>query len=154
MFAKLSSENRIKERLAKLDCTVSFICGLAGIPDSRLGQALRGLKPLANDDADLLLERLDELDDLVRAFEPVPVALTKPQKIRQLLEEIRDQRNEAYCVRFGRSFFVSNTGELRTSFLLQGTPMDRITAEKVATVLRSDYPDAEIVRNSFASWTQ
>ncbi len=153
-FAKLSSENLIKEHLARLNCSADFLAGLAGIPPSRLSQAFRGIKPLTNEDSVCLDHVLTELDELVEAFRPVPVALTNPQQIRALLDDIKDRRlTEAYCVRFGRNFFIGRqNGNVKSSFnSLQSTPMDHLTASKVAEALRESWPDAEVVKNPFAS---
>jgi hypothetical protein len=155
-FAKLSAENRIKESLTRLDCTASFIATLAGIPANRLSEAFRGVKELSNKDAELIEEILKRIDMLVLAFEPVPISLVNPTKIKALLNDIEDRRlAEAYCVRFGRSWFCSReAGQVKSSFsMLMSTSMDHLTAEKIAAALNKMLPDAEaeVVRNPFAS---
>jgi hypothetical protein len=157
MPALLSAENRIREHLARLNCTAGFLSQLAQIPASRLSEASRGVRPLSNDDAELLEGLLKELDALVEAFQPIPIQLTNPQQIRALLDDIKDRRlAEAFCVKVGeRSWFYQRRGgKVLSSFsMLQGAAMTRLVAEKVAASLRANYPDEDIAvaRNMFAS---
>jgi len=92
MFTSLSAESRINARLQELDCSVIFICATAGIPATRLNQALRGLKPLSHQDAQLLLDLTQRLVQLRDSLSPVPLGLNDPKQVRSLLG-LMDERN-------------------------------------------------------------
>jgi hypothetical protein len=99
----MSQESFLRERIARLDCTADFLCSLTGIPATRLSQAFRGIKALPGPDAEKLNKTLSDLDELVKAFSPVPVKLENPMVIGELLE---DSRNRQHGV--GYSFSVAN----------------------------------------------
>jgi hypothetical protein len=87
MFAKLSAEVRIQERMRKLEITSDFLATLALIPASRLSLAFRGLKSLSNGDAELLFGVLSDLEALAERARPFPIAFRNPVLIRDLIKE-------------------------------------------------------------------
>jgi hypothetical protein len=95
LLASLSAERRIEDRLAKLGCTAIFISVVAGTPPTRLNQALRGLKPLSNSDATLLLNLTERLASLRDALSPFPLGLSDPVAVRSLLDEMDEKSLKA-----------------------------------------------------------
>ncbi len=90
VYATLAPENRINAQLGEMGLAGSFLCAVADIPATRLSQALRGIKPLDNDDARILLNLLDELRAWTKAFEPVPFALDNPTRVKAFLKIVHD----------------------------------------------------------------
>lgn len=87
----LSAESRIGSALKDLDgLSADALAALAGVAASRLSGALRGVRPLSNQEADVFLKLLSELKNLVALCSPVPVSLKNPTIIKRLLEEIKD----------------------------------------------------------------
>jgi hypothetical protein len=89
MLASLAAEVRIQERLDQLGASVSFLSALDGrISNSRLNQALRGLKDLELNDAQRILALTARLIELRDAFAPVPISWDRPRDTRWLLENL------------------------------------------------------------------
>jgi hypothetical protein len=85
----LSAESRLQGRLDELGTTASFVSALDGrISNTRLSQALRGLKHLDNLDAIRLLALTSRLIELQDALRPIPLSLASPQTVKILLEHL------------------------------------------------------------------
>jgi hypothetical protein len=87
MFATLSYENRISEKMQSLGCSADFLSVLARVPASRLSHAFRGVRPLSNADGEMFLSILKGLEALVQSVAPVPVAFKNPSLIRELIND-------------------------------------------------------------------
>ena len=92
MYAKLSFENRILERMRALEISADFLCALAGIPPSRLSQAFRSIKPLSNSDGLMLISLLSELEALAERAKPFPVAFRNPSIIKALIKDSSENK--------------------------------------------------------------
>jgi|SRR5580692_879636 hypothetical protein len=95
MYATLSAEARIQERMRSLEISNDFLAVLAGIPSSRLSLAFRGIKSLSNSDGERLLSLLEELEALVERAKPFPVAFRNPAIIRDLIKDRGETKAEA-----------------------------------------------------------
>jgi hypothetical protein len=88
-LAILAAEVRIQDRLSELGTTAQFLSALDGrISNSRLSQALRGLKDLENSDAERLLALTKRMVELRECFSPVPIAWKNPVDIQYLLDNL------------------------------------------------------------------
>ena len=85
MYASLSHEARIRQKLQQLDCTADFLSVLAQIPRTRLSQAWNCIKPLKNADGEKFLSLLKQMEELAASVAPVPVSFKNPEIIRELL---------------------------------------------------------------------
>lgn len=116
-LASHSSENLIRERLLRLNATNDFLASLSNIPASRLSAAWRGTKPLDGATAERLLALTAQLEALVAALKPVPVAMTNPAVVRALLDCIRindiatEKISETMAKLFGEVSAVETTVE-------------------------------------------
>jgi hypothetical protein len=70
-FGTLSPENRIKTYAQELGISHATLCAVCGTSPDRLGQAVRGMKPLSNEDGLVMVETLLRLLDLVEAIKPL-----------------------------------------------------------------------------------
>lgn len=91
MATPFSVENLIRQRIDALGITSDFLSALAGIPPSRISQALRELRPLDSLQGTSLLKILDRLDSLVKLAAPVPISWKSPPTIRLLLQKLEDE---------------------------------------------------------------
>ena len=88
MFATLSAENRVRDRLQSLGATANFLAALSGIPATRISLATRGIQELRSEHATLLLELTARLIDIADAFRPLPISLVNPTEVRALLDHM------------------------------------------------------------------
>jgi hypothetical protein len=75
----------VRDRIALLETTTSFIAALAGIPQSRLPLAFSGTRALSREDGELLKALTARLLELRDALEPIPLALDNAGRMRVLL---------------------------------------------------------------------
>ena len=87
-YASLSAEVRIEDRLRDLNASAIFLAVLSGITPSKLNLALRGMRPLSNEDAKALLDLTQRLVELRDALQPIPLSLLNPGSIQNLLDQI------------------------------------------------------------------
>jgi hypothetical protein len=85
MYASLSFENRIQEKMHQLGITGDFLCALAKVHPSRLSHAIRGIKAITNADGEKLMDYLGQLEALAAEVAPIPVSFRNPNVIRELL---------------------------------------------------------------------
>jgi hypothetical protein len=95
MFATLSYENRIMEKMRALGCTADFLSVMARVPASRLSHAFRGVRPLTNEDGEMFMDILNALENLVESVSPVPVSFKNPQLIRDLIKDRSERTSVA-----------------------------------------------------------
>jgi hypothetical protein len=94
MFASLSAEARINEKIAKLNCTVAFIAALSGISNTRLSNALSGLKALPGRDGEDINQLCADLIEFCNAQAPIPVELRNPILIKRILDDWKIQKKK------------------------------------------------------------
>ncbi len=95
MLTALGAETRIKDRLNELQTTTSFLAALDGrISNSRLSEALRGLRDLENADATRLLALTQRMIELRDAFAPVPISWRTPTDVRWMLDNLTANTEE------------------------------------------------------------
>jgi hypothetical protein len=82
-------EQNIKSTLDRIGCNASLFCLLAGISETRLSRAMRGIQPLGGGEIEPLLKVLEELTSLVRDAEPYSLSFRNPERIKSLLEKRR-----------------------------------------------------------------
>jgi hypothetical protein len=90
-FASLAPETRVLNRARELSATTVFLATLAGIPQSRINQAFKGIREFSREDAELLLGLTQELMELQEAMQPFPLAFVNPTKIRALLDMMAER---------------------------------------------------------------
>jgi hypothetical protein len=89
MLTALAAETRIKDRLNELQTTTAFLAALDGkISNTRLSDALRGLRDLENEQALRLLTLTQKMIEVRDAFAPVPLAWSKPNDVRWMLDNL------------------------------------------------------------------
>src|SRR5438034_517090 len=95
MLTALAAETRIKDRLNELQTTTAFLAALDGrISNTRLSDALRGLRDLENEQALRLLALTQKMIDLRDAFAPVPISWRNPTDVRWMLENLTASTDE------------------------------------------------------------
>lgn len=86
----MQHEARIKSTLEKLNCPIDIFALLAGVSQSRLSRAFRGLGPLTGPETIQLSGVVSELTRLAEDAQPYEISFKNPQVIRQLLEYRRN----------------------------------------------------------------
>ncbi len=86
-----SAEAIVRERIASLDTSASFLAALAGIPQSRLSLALNGTRSLGAEDGEKLKEITARLIDLREACGVFPLALHNAKAVRRLLDRMEER---------------------------------------------------------------
>ena len=81
-----SSENILRGHLLELNCSATFLAGLAGISQSKLSQCLNGTKSLTAEESAYLLDLTKRLMALRQAFGIVPLELSNVKSVRALLD--------------------------------------------------------------------
>ena len=82
----LSIENLLIEKMAKLNCSAAFISLVSGYSQTKLSQALSGLRPLPSQDALGLLQQVRRMEKLIEQVAPIPVSFKNPTAIRELMD--------------------------------------------------------------------
>jgi hypothetical protein len=96
MSATFNPENVIQRRLDALGCPVASFAVIWGArSQSYLSQALRGNVSLGGDEARQLLQILDEMEQLAKSVEPLPVDWRSGSQIKIVLELCRARRDFA-----------------------------------------------------------
>src|SRR5260370_23158985 len=82
-LATFAAEVQIQDRLNELGTTAQFLSAIDGrISNSRLSQALRGLKDLENPDAERLLALTKRMVEFRECFSTVPIAWKNPVDVQ------------------------------------------------------------------------
>src|SRR5260370_42570549 len=89
MFATLSVENRLRDRMALLNISGAMLAALAGVQPAKISRAFRGLEPLKHDDAQKLLQIAGELMELVEAVKPLALPLDNAIQTGHVLNFLR-----------------------------------------------------------------
>jgi|ERR1700730_2645524 len=92
MLPALSVENRINEKIGKLNCTVNFIAALSGISNTKLSNALNGIKPLLNNEGLAVNKLCDDLLEFCAEYAPVPIELRNAGLIKEILRDWQGRR--------------------------------------------------------------
>ena len=91
MSATLNPENEIQRRLNALHCSVMAFAIIAGLrSQSWLSQALRGNVSLGGDEAQQLLQILNEMEALQKSVE-VPIDWRSSNRIKEVLKLCRQR---------------------------------------------------------------
>jgi hypothetical protein len=72
-FGTLSPESRIPVYAKEVGISHAVLCAVCGTSPDRLGQAVRGMKPLSNHEGLMLVETLLRLMDLTEAVKPLGI---------------------------------------------------------------------------------
>ncbi len=91
MFASLSYEARILQKMRALDVTADFLSALAQIPPYRLSQAWRSIKALTPLDGEKFLDLLTRMEELAASVAPTTVSFKNPEVIRGILASRRSK---------------------------------------------------------------
>ena len=91
-FAKFSPENRIRDGMTALGVSSTFTGAITKISQTRLSHALAGIKPLGSVEAERAVEILDELVQLQKKCDPIPVKFTSAIQIDKLLSLLRNNK--------------------------------------------------------------
>src|SRR6266478_2595272 len=87
-----SAEAIVRDRIALLDTSASFLAALAGIPQSRLSLALNGTRSLGAEEGERLKDLTVKLIELRDACGIFPLALHNAKAVRRLLDRM-DERS-------------------------------------------------------------
>jgi hypothetical protein len=85
----MQHEMNIKNTLDCIACPAGVFCLLAGISETRLSRAFRGVQPLGGPEIEKLTKVLAELTSLVEDAEPYLLSFRNPQRVKALLEQRR-----------------------------------------------------------------
>jgi hypothetical protein len=99
MLTALSPEVRIATQLADLRLSAKIFCAVANFSPSKLSAAITGTKPLGGDESTKLLNLLTQIQAIVSAARPLPIALTNAADITNLLRAMEFDHIEPADIR-------------------------------------------------------
>jgi transcriptional regulator with XRE-family HTH domain len=86
----MQHEMLIKNTLDRLGCSADIFCVLAGISQSRLSRALRGIQPLTGPECQALSKIAEDLSALADGAMPFTLSFRNLEAVRTLLEHRRN----------------------------------------------------------------
>jgi hypothetical protein len=95
----LSDEAIVRDRIAMLETSTTFIAALARIPQSRLSLAFSGNRALSREDGELLKDLTARLLQLKAACGIIPLSLNNAERVRHLLNRMEERNITAAQVK-------------------------------------------------------
>jgi hypothetical protein len=94
-FTALSAEVRARDLMQSLGISAAIVAILTNIEPSKLGFALRRIKPLTNEDGLRLTTTLNRLLEVRDAIRPFSLDLRDPEMTQQILDAFKDMDTAA-----------------------------------------------------------
>ena len=95
-MSSFGAENILRQRLVSLGVPGDLFAILAGMSQSRLSRAMRGIQPFSNQEAQDYLKLSEELQALAHAIQPFGFTSADPKTINKLLDDFRTHSDREY----------------------------------------------------------
>jgi hypothetical protein len=79
----------ITDLLAETRISADSLAVLSGLSPARISQGIRGIREFSNDETIRLLDALKDVKQLIGVLKPIPVDLSRPLLVRQLIAEMK-----------------------------------------------------------------
>lgn len=79
----------ITDLLAETRISADSLAVLSGLSPARISQGIRGVREFSNVETIRLLDALRDVKQLIKVLKPIPVDLSRPLLVRQLIAEMQ-----------------------------------------------------------------
>jgi hypothetical protein len=143
----------IQTGLATLDCAQSVFAAYANVPATRLSQCLAGVKNWDPKDLAACQKAMNEMLDLAKSIEPLPIDWRKVGLVRTVLEARRALKT--WTVSTSSGVFVSLDRSYRPVFDQTGAALTGEAAHRVCGELRKlNYQNVKAVERQILAGEQ